>query len=104
MICEMQSTNQMWSIGISRTSRIESKYWSAPRRRATALPSGSSMSLSRSLPAISAASRGDAPALEQGDEEDAGRREVEHVLRAGVRGAAHFHDLQRAQQVAAPPQ
>src|SRR3990170_1107044 len=134
MICEMQSTNQMWSIGISRTSsalmmerdgivlvtyrtsrsfcgaktsrmsRIASKYWSAPMRSGTALPSGSSTSLSRSLPAISSTSGGDAPALEQRDEEHAGRREVEHVLRAGVLRAAHLHDLQGAQEVAAPLQ
>src|SRR2546428_2391513 len=130
MICEMQSTNQMWSSGISRTSsafrieregivlvtysassfflgantsrmaRIVSKYCSAPMRSATALPSGRSMSRSASFAANSRTCRRHAATLQERDQERAGGREVDHVLRTGVHRPAHLHDLKGPEQVA----
>src|SRR2546422_11098750 len=130
MICEMQSTNQMCSMGISSTSsalmieregivlvtytassfffgvytsriaRIASKYWSAAMRTATALPSGRSIRRWAIFGGISCASGRHAAALQEGYEEDARRRQVEDVLRAGVHRAPHLHDLEGAEQVA----
>src|SRR5438445_3702410 len=81
---------------------IVSKYWSALRRNATAEDSGREESFSAtSFITLASATAGHAPALEQWHEQDAGRREVEHVLRAAVRRPPHLDDLQGPQKVAA---
>src|SRR5437016_2017834 len=132
MIWLMQSTNQMWSIGISRTSRalmmlwlgivdvtqttsrsffianrsiipwMASKYCSDFRRMAIADDSGRARSFSEtSAVTLISPTAGHTPALQQGHQQHAGRRQVEDVLRAAVRRAAHLHDLQGAEEVAA---
>src|SRR3990170_7957279 len=87
---------------MSRIARIVSKYCSAPIRRATALPSGISMSRWAILAGISRASRRDAPALQERHEEHARRRQVEDVFRPRVLRSAHLHDLERPEEVAPP--
>src|SRR3972149_7750145 len=84
---------------------IVSKYWSAFRRMATADASGNE-------PSRSATSEGTrvstparyAPALQQRHEQDAGRRQIEDVLRPAVGRPPHLHDLGGPQQVPAPLQ
>src|SRR6267143_256709 len=86
MIWEMQSTNQMWSRGISRTS------------------SALMIEVDGTVEVTAIASRPhrrDAPALQEGDEEDTNRGEVEDVLRAGVHRAPHLHDLEGPEEVPA---
>src|SRR2546430_2330002 len=50
---------------------------------------------------LCSATPGHAPAFQQWHEQDAGRREVEDVLRSTVGRAPHLHDLQRPEEIAA---
>src|SRR3990172_5832704 len=82
---------------------IASKYCSALRRIATADASGRFPRRSAtSVEVETSTTARHAPALEQGHQEDAARREIEDVLRAAVRRAAHLDDLECAKEVAAP--
>src|SRR2546422_477883 len=93
------------SVGNTRTAaRSTPKSCSAFIRRATAAASGRARSFSLTSEVTATASRPhrrDAPALQEGDEEDADRGEVEDVLRAGVHRAPHLHDLEGPEQVPA---
>src|SRR5438094_836667 len=81
---------------------MASKYCSDFRRMAIADDSGRARSFSEtSAVTLTSTTAGHAPALQQGHQQDAGRRQVEDVLRAAVRRAAHLHDLQGAEEVAA---
>src|SRR5207245_11707842 len=50
---------------------------------------------------LSSATSGHAPAFQQWHEQDAGRREIEDVLRPAVRRASHLDDLQGPEEIAA---
>src|SRR5438034_10328051 len=82
---------------------MASKYCSDFRRMAIADDSGRARSFSEtSAVTLTSTTAGHAPALQQGHEQDAGRRQVEDVLRAAVPRAAHLHDPQGAEALAAP--
>src|SRR5213592_5310622 len=79
---------------------MASKYCSDFRRMAIADDSGRARSFSEtSAVTLTSTTAGHAPALQQGHQEHAGRRQVEDVLRAAVRRASHFHDLQGPEEV-----
>src|SRR2546422_845271 len=90
----------LWIARLLIESRTTRAFRSGTRRRRN---STFSMMFSNivGLSTLIAPTAGHAPALQQGHEQHAGRRQVEDVLRAAVRRAAHLHDLQGAEEVAA---
>src|SRR5467141_2886641 len=81
---------------------MASKYCSDFRRMAIADDSGRARSFSdTSAVTLTSTTACHTPALQQGRQQHAGRRQVEDVLRAAVRRAAHLHDLQGTEEVTA---